>query len=195
MSDAKLSTTIILQKKFEEEIAKLISPKSKKGSILLRYIDRLLQQYEHCDLEAHDVLVEAYIRGLRYIEKNGEDIRVPEAWMRTAALRVIQGNSKKNLRHDKIKYICSDHAKVEEHPLYQVERSDATEKLKLALADLDAEDRLILELRFDGKAFAQIKNEYFVLKGEEIGEAALRQRSSRALKKLRLKFEELYGKF
>lgn len=194
MSDTQLpKTKTVYQKKFEEEVAALIAPGNEQGSSLFRFIERQLRQKKIYELKAHDIFIEAYLRGLDYVDRKSEEIKVPAAWLRTTSVNIIQEIVRKSNCRDKVKHIYSSHAKDESQALHQIEFFEAVEKLRQALECLDADDRFIIKLRFEGKNFREIQTYYYELKGEEIEEATLRKRASRAMERLRLKFVELYG--
>ena len=159
-------------------------PEEKESYLLLKnFIKRTLSQFNLKNTCVEDIISEVYLRGEKLIN-SGEDIRNPGAWIRVTAynvIREIQRQKQKEQPNSELVELKVSPQKTEDNQ----EREQNFLKLKQSLQSLNEKDRQILELRFFQDLSWQEVTEYFVSRGEVVASATVRQRGSRALKRLR----------
>ncbi len=129
------------------------------------------------------VMNEALIRACEAI-RNGKSIEKPSAWLRATMMNIVRELSRQK----------SDHIELDENSLEGLENSvapDLTEEFrwsKIAFRKLKPQDRKLLRLKIvNGLHWREIQ-EIYAAEGQDVSETTLRQRKTRALRRLR----ELY---
>ncbi len=129
------------------------------------------------------VMNEALIRACEAI-RNGKSIEKPSAWLRATMMNIVRELSRQK----------SDHIELDENSLEGLENSvapDLTEEFrwsKIAFRKLKPQDRKLLRLKIvNGLHWREIQ-EIYAAEGQHVSETTLRQRKTRALRRLR----ELY---
>ena len=79
-----------LRQDFLNTVSRLQSPGNSVGNSLITFLKRISQQYAVHSLEPLDILNQATLQGLDYIEREGQGIANVDAWLRTTALQIIQ---------------------------------------------------------------------------------------------------------
>jgi len=165
---------------------------SDSGAHVLAYIRRTLLQFRlDGAYEVHDILVEVYTRGRRLIDK-GENIHVLSAWTRCTAYNVIR-----ELRRERDK--VSDYLDLDNLPsskpnyLSELMMADEVMAMRSAFEQLNDDSRTILRLRVvEQMSWQDVRKKLATLKGSETpSENVLRQKCSRALRRLRAIYEEI----
>ena len=178
---------------FDHVIQELLSPttaeKRIKSNALFAYVQRLIKQFNLFDVDVEDVITESYLRAIKYIEKTGKEIHVPEAFIKRTSLNVVREMSRKRNRfqttdYDSVQYQIT--ADEELSNLACEEFSDTQiESLKLSLHKLKPQDRKMLILwKIDRLAWKQIVEELSA-DGQKLTVSAARKRGQRILEKLR----------
>lgn len=182
-----------LKNDFCNEVSQLLTPNNFKGTSLYAFVKKLANKWNARQVDIHEIIIEGVKRGIEHIEKTGETIEKPEAWLRKVCTHILS---------DEIDKIVKEEKKVEKQKhdldniyntfpsepdlMCRLERSDE------ALRSLSASDQQIIRLRFfEGRTYEQIQH-YYELQEEVITIPALRKRESRALKRLRVKFFAIY---
>ena len=144
------------------------------------------------DLDIREVLIEATTRGLYRIERTGEEIHYPRAWLSKTCtfimLDMMKAEKKNRLIKEKNTYLLPT-----THALDQLESDEERNAVKQALSYLSDSDQEIIELRFyQGKKYKEIQAHYLEIAGVSIKVPTLRKRESRAIERLQAQFLELY---
>ncbi len=79
-----------LRQNFLDTISRLQAPENPIGSSLVSYLERIIQQYSVRSLEPLDIINQATLQGVDYIDREGQAIANVEAWLRTTALQIVQ---------------------------------------------------------------------------------------------------------
>jgi RNA polymerase sigma factor (sigma-70 family) len=182
------------QADFWNAVSEFLLPNHYKGTALLRFIKHRSGKWG-VRVEPVDVLADAIKRGAEYIQKSGCAISKPEAWLRVTCTNILRDEVKSNLKQELYANDIVEQMQSFDNPLIETELLEQLEKLQEALRMLSVEDRELIQLRFiSGKTYKQVQKFYSAGDEEERGIplATLRQRESRALKKLREVFFKLY---
>lgn len=177
------------RQQFETDFLELQKQDSSTGRLMYVFLRRTLGNFhlQGSYNEAY-VLNEAYIRGIKCIEK-GEQIFHPSAWLRKTAYNIIR-----ELHRDHQKCTKLDETIAESLSTFSVAEELTTNLiiLRLAFQMLDPKDQRLLNLKIvEGLAWKNI-SEILRRYGErDCSEAGLRKRKERALIRLRKKFHML----
>lgn len=175
---------------FDQVTQEFFNSKNPVSKELLAYVQRLLYQFRISNkYEAKDILIEVYIRGIKQTEA-GKSIDIPIAWIKRASLNVIRER-----RRELDKF---EEWNVEQEPYLEGTDSiseekclEALQKMRIAFKRLEPEERQILHLRVVKKMPWKDVSHCLVQSGSAVcSENLLRQRGSRALKKLKKIYEE-----
>ncbi|MBV6621382.1 MAG: sigma-70 family RNA polymerase sigma factor [Rivularia sp. (in: Bacteria)] len=177
---------------FDAEFETLLFPGSSSAHSMLGFILRSLAQFNLSrSFTVTEILIEAYVRGVKQIEK-GEYIENPIPWIRSTSYNIIREYSRQRNR------ICQLEEERIEPPtdcslLDFKDVNEDLERVLLAFEKLDEEEKEILKL----KIIEKLKWKEIIQVLEERGircknEAALRKRKERALKHLREIYHSLY---
>jgi RNA polymerase sigma factor (sigma-70 family) len=183
----------VLKDAFLHDVSCLLEPSNPKGRAFLNYLQRTGKQLNIKNLDPHELISDATMRGLTYIDDNSKRIDNTQAWLRKVCtyimLDMVKGEKKNRLLKEKNK--SSDQ---ETDPLDKADSDEQKEMLKQVLSFLSKEDQQILDLKFyQGLSYKEIQQFYLDSLGKSIQIPALRQRESRALQRLRKQFLEKYG--
>ena len=178
----------VMRQEFDAAVESILAIRNSDGYSFLSFVKRTLFQFR---LQAmHDVLdivVEAYLRGVRLIE-SGTDIKNPTAWLRRTVYNIIREYSRAERRDRR------DIALIESKAMAQRLRGDEDEQLKAvwnAFHKISSEDQDILVIRyFDRKSWQEIHQELQTTCDEQVDIGTLRVRGSRAMKRLRGKYHD-----
>ena len=162
----------------------------------LTAIQRTLRQYQLSPrIEAYEVLNEAYLRGKKYLQ-TGKDIRNPHAWLKATAFRVVCERRRK-LVAGLLEPHLIDALEPDEgmNPLQRQILEEDYSTLNQALHQLREEEpeaTYLLYLRtLEEWSWAEIRARLLAIHQQAPSEATLRQRGSRAKKRLRQIFIEM----
>lgn len=174
---------------FDQALSEILSKDNVHAYTLLSTIQRTLQQY-HLDaqFEAHEILHEAYLRGKKKLQ-TGEVIRNPYAWLKATAFHVIYERKRQHRASATDPQVIE--AMLPDYRLNLMQQQMLLEELDLlyqALHLLHQEDptgTCLLYLRtVRGWSWSQI-SQWLAAQGQPLSsEAALRQRASRAKRRL-----------
>ena len=151
--------------------------------LLNHFIKRTLKQFKLNNICVEDVISEVYLRGVKLIN-SGEEIRNPGAWIRVTSYNVIREMHRKKQKEQPNSELVELKVSPQETEDNQ-EKEQNLLKLKKLLQTLNEKDKQILELRFFQDKSWQEVIEYLVSQGEIVTNSTVRQRGSRALKRLR----------
>lgn len=178
------------KKSFDFTVEGLLNPttltnSSEQNSCLLlkHFIKRTLAQFKLKNACVEDLISEVYLRGLKLIN-SGEEIRNPGAWIRVTAYNVIREMHREKQKEQSNSELVELKVSSQENENYQ-ETEENFLKLKQLLKSLNDKDKQILELRFFQDLSWQEITDYLSSQGEVLTSATVRQRGSRALKRLR----------
>jgi DNA-directed RNA polymerase specialized sigma24 family protein len=181
--------------KFKTSFEALVprNPALLRKSPIYLAVQRKLRQSGVFDISPLDILYDVWLLGVQSIER-GKPIQKPDAWVYTVALRVIARKiPKKGKHHHFVEYdsVTDEHIALDnsDETEYGDARSSLHQKVRQAWLHLDTQDREILEsVLLDNRSYADLAK-CQVQKGERpVEPTTLRQRKSRAMKKLK----ELY---
>jgi len=79
-----------LKQNFLDTISRLQAPENPRGNSLVRYVKRTIQQHSVHSIEPLDIINQATLQGLDYIESEGQGIANVEAWLRATALQIVR---------------------------------------------------------------------------------------------------------
>ena len=175
---------------FDAEFQTLLFPGSSSAHSMLSFVLRSLIQFNLSQsFTVTEILIEAYLRGIKQIEK-GEYIENPIPWIRSTSYNIIREYSRERrklyqLEEEKLEFRANCSLVV-----FQ-EINENLEKVLLAFEKLDEEEKEILRLKIvenlKWKEIIEILGE----RGIKKNEAALRKRKERALKHLRQIYHSL----
>jgi RNA polymerase sigma factor (sigma-70 family) len=179
--------------KFLGDVSFLLEKSNPGGRAFLNYLQRTGKQLNIQNLEPHELISEATMRGLAYINDTSKGINNTKAWLRKTCnyimLDMVKGEKKNRLLKAKNK-----DPEQEDNPFYEVELDEQKEFLRSVLSFLSKEDQEIIGLKFyKGLSYKDIQQYYMESESKSIKVTALRQRESRALQRLRKQFSEKYG--
>ncbi|MBD2105318.1 RNA polymerase sigma factor [Leptolyngbya sp. FACHB-261] len=193
-------------------LALLASDSNPEARSLFAYLRRMLNQHGLHEYEAKDILSEVWLRTISKFESGQvTHIEICGAWTRRVAFNYINELSRDEAKRKKpVRELNRRHTGLNQEGLltdFLIEsgvvsqdngsgiEDEADENLRtisFAFERLSKDDRQILYLQFvDGLSFKQISERLSSEGRRTSSEAALRQRSSRARKKLRRIFHQL----
>ncbi|MEA5450535.1 hypothetical protein VB780_18290 [Leptolyngbya sp. CCNP1308] len=174
---------------FDQALSEILGQDNPHAYPILSAIQRTLQQYHlEAQFEAYEILHEAYLRGKRKLQ-TGEVIRNPYAWLKATAFHVIYERKRKHRTSATDPQVME--AVLPDYRLNLMQQQMLSEELDLlyqALHLLHQEDpagTCLLYLRtVRGWSWSQI-SAWLSAEGQPATrEAALRQRASRAKRRL-----------
>lgn len=170
---------------FDREFQIMLDSSSSIGCMMLSYIERSLAQFGlKNSFQAHEILIEAYVRGCKLID-SGEPINNPVAWTKKTTFNVIREHSR-----DRKRLVQAENQQIDKHinqPLEPVE--DFSEDYKLimqAFSRLTLEEQELLTLKVIKKLSWKQISEYLYQKDNKniLPENNLRKKKERILKRL-----------
>lgn len=179
-----------VQDVFDQALGEILGKENPRAYSIMSAIQRTLNQYRLAShYEVHEILHEAYLRGKKKLQA-GETIHNAYAWLRATAVHVIY-ERKRKCRAGTIEphileaVLLDDRVNLMQQQILSEELSLLYKALGL-LQQEDPETTHILYLKtVEGWSWSQIR-EWQMANGEPaINEAALRQRASRAKRRLR----------
>ena len=174
---------------YTDEVRSVLSSGNSSFITLKAFVSIRLKQFKLSGLfcEAY-IINEAYLRGWDKILEEGVRIKNPIPWVRKTCFNIIRELSRKEAKY------CSIETDIFQEQESEDSDFNLTKEImfiKLAYQMLDPREREILNLKIvDGLSWKEISKE-MNLRGDRVGESALRKRKERALKKLR----NLYHQF
>ncbi|NEZ54124.1 RNA polymerase sigma factor [Adonisia turfae] len=181
-----------LKAKFLDEVSYILEPSNVQGKSFLNYLQRVGKQLNIRNLNPHELISDAVMRGLTYIDKNSKGIDNVQAWLRKVCSHIMYDMVKGEKRNRLLKAKNKDLPETAD-PFSEVEEEEQKTVLEAVLPFLSKEDQEILDLRFyRGFSYKEIQQHYLEVAEVFIKIPALRQRESRALRRLREKFWENY---
>ena len=158
---------------------------------LLNRAQRLIKQAKISSISPYDVLYESLIRGLDYIFCKGKSIHNPSGWVYRLVPRVIGDHVRREQRERQLKERLLSN--IEEYSSNQIEDDPFNEhsaerykKVRKSFDQLKDIDKEIVYLHVIlGKSYKEIKEHIIEIHQSDYSLDALRQRVSRALKKMR----------
>jgi predicted RNA polymerase sigma factor len=175
---------------FDQALSDILGKDNPHAYPILRAIQRPLRQYHLADqYEVHEILHEAYLRGKKKLQA-GEVIRNPYAWLRATAFHVIYERKRKHRSSSTDPQIME--AVLPDPRLNLMQQQVLLEELDLLYESLalmhqeDPEGTCLLYLRnVRALSWSQISH-WLAAEGQAVpNEATLRQRASRAKRRLR----------
>ncbi len=163
---------------------------------MFSFIKRALRQYQlHWRMEPHDVLHEAYQRGIAAL-KAGKAITNPHAWLKKTSFNIIReySRSKKGIPTDPaiLSDVVSDD---DDEPMGQLIWQEELQDLRETIAIFAREEPEAFELlclrTLDRLSWQDIAEQWSAKYRQPINDVALRKKLSRAKKKFRLLFHRL----
>lgn len=194
MTREKQQTQVKIHKEdFLKDVSQLLAPSNPTGRAFLNYLQRTGKQLNIKNLDPYELVSDATMRGLTYIDDNSKRIDNTPAWLRKVCtyimLDMVKGEKKNRILKEKNKSL-----EQETDPLSKVESDEQKEILKQVMLLLSEEDQQILDLKFyQGLSYKKIQQFYLDCFGKSIKITALRQRESRALQRLRKQFLQNIG--
>jgi DNA-directed RNA polymerase specialized sigma24 family protein len=162
----------------------------------LTTIERSLRQFHlNSQIEAAEILAEAYLRGKKFLQ-SGQVINNPHAWLKKTAFNVIRERSRQCRKHRVEPY---EEDKISEDPItnfvdiqeLESDFADLRQAIKL-LAKEDPKGAKLLYLKIiQGFSWQEIHDILLQQNQEVASLATLRQRASRAKKRLRHLFHSV----
>ncbi|NJL46907.1 MAG: sigma-70 family RNA polymerase sigma factor [Leptolyngbyaceae cyanobacterium SM2_5_2] len=175
---------------FDQALTEILSHENPQAYSILSAIQRMLRQYRLASqIEPFEILHEAYLRGKQKLQ-TGETITNAHAWLRSTAFYIISERKRKDRDGATEPHILE--AIVLDERINLMQQQILAEELKLlyqALAKLQQEDptsaRLLTLKTFRDWSWGDIRD-WLISQGEPaVSETTLRQRASRAKRRLR----------
>jgi predicted RNA polymerase sigma factor len=139
----------------------------------------------------HEILKEAYLRGKK-LQRTGTTIHTPHAWLKITSFNIIREKSRQERAHHVMVFndhITPSRSLLSDDPLDQIARQDDVDLLYQALKEFEQEDpqtaQLLIWRAIDQLSWEQVSDRLRSLGAEVPQNAALRQRVSRAKKRIR----------
>lgn len=184
--------TEVFKTQFSQEISRILEPSNAKGRSLLNYLQRIAKQLNIKDFNVSELIGEATMRGLALIDKREEAIAEPQAWLRKVCTFILYDMVKDEKKNRELKAKNTYLLEVPDS-FSKIESDEQRTALAKAFKQLSDEDQEILGLRFyQGRQYKDIQRHYLNETSTLIKVPTLRKRESRALQRLRAKFEEEY---
>ena len=189
-SKSKLSKKASEQDVFDQVLSEILGNDNPYAAPIISAIQRTLRQYHLTDqYEAHEILHEAYLRGKKKLQTGGV-IRNPYAWLRVTAFQVIYEHKRKHRSSATDPQVME--AVLPDNRLNLMQQQLLLEELDLLYEAMtmlhkeDPEGTCLLYLRtVQNWSWSQI-SQWLAAEGQSLAnETALRQRASRAKRRLR----------
>lgn len=186
---------------FDQALEEILDKDSAIAYSIVTAVKRMINRFHLTGVEPHELLIRAYLRGKDAL-KAGKQIHNAHAWLRSTVYNIVREDSKrrrKTCAHDPswIENTCGDTR--EDPQTLAIEEEIAAQYVALyqSLQRLKLEEPqvffLIEERHVGSKSWQEIELSYATASGEVgVSQAALRQRYSRGLKRLRKFFHEVY---
>jgi RNA polymerase sigma factor (sigma-70 family) len=164
------------------------------GDSVYKFISNRIKDLNLHNTDFRDVISEAAIRGLDYINKNGKPIQNPKAWIRVTSSNILLEEFRKAKKNCSLSNeILETHDFSSDFDSFNNEDGEPlSENPTKALAAFHRlskpERRIIVYKLFQGKSYREINN---LSVYQQSTEAALRKQYSRAIKNLRQIFNGL----
>ena len=190
-----------LKEDFLDTVSRNLEPGNSEGSSLLFYLQRTARQLNLSDFDVREILIEATVRGLSFIEERAERISNPTAWLRRVCSNImydmVREEKKNRSLKEKVSRDLEDRNLVEGNDAYfnadSAGLNEMYKSLDRATSLLSEADQEILKLRFHKDlTYKDIQELYFYKDGVSVSLPALRKRESRALQRLRSEFRKIY---
>lgn len=186
---------------FNRDVQFLLKPNNPHARSLLAFIKRTIRQF---GLEVYiteiDIFVEAYLRGVRYTQRNQEHIRQPKAWMRRTAYNIIRECKRDRLRYSAAAFdelMDQGPAEAEDAAPGAVDDEaigNAINAVLQALGALSPDDRNLIQWKVvEGLTWQQVQTRLVAAGGDRVSQATLRKRGQRALERLRRAYHIFNG--
>ena len=175
---------------FDQTLSEILGKDNPHATAILSAVQRTLNQYHlAAQFEVHEILHEAYLRGKKKIQA-GDLIHNPYAWLKATAFHVIYERKRKHRASATEPSVLE--AMIADDRLSLMQQQVVQEEIDLlyqALHLLRAEDpygtSLLCQRTVAGWSWGEISR-WLVAEGHPVlNEAALRQRASRAKRRLR----------
>jgi DNA-directed RNA polymerase specialized sigma24 family protein len=175
---------------FDQALTEILGQENPQAYSIMSAIQRMLKQYRLASqIEPFEILHEAYLRGKQKLQ-TGETITNVYAWLRSTAFYVISERKRKDRDGATEPHVLE--AVVQDEHISPMQQQILAEELKLlyqSLAKLQQEDpasaRLLALKTFQDWSWGDIRG-WLISQGEPAAsEATLRQRASRAKRRLR----------
>ena len=182
----------VIRENFLNDISNLIHPLSPEGTRFLNYLEVTARQLAIRDFDAQEIISEAVMRGLIALSEKDQKIQNPQAWLRQVCTYIICDRVKEQKKTRLLKEKTRDISEVPDSFSHIVSHEQHKVVIQ-AYSKLSEEDQKILDLRFyQGLPYKEIQQQYLTTSGRSVKIPTLRKRESRALQRLRVKFQEEY---
>jgi RNA polymerase sigma factor (sigma-70 family) len=180
----------LLKQQFLKEVAELFRVSNPKRAGLINFTRSRILQTRVNGWEEQELLIEACIRSVEYIEKNCREIQNPASFLRQVIINILREEVRKNIKNEQMIRDLDVKESDEENIPIDDEHQLALEHLNASLNKLSLKERELIELRFVKKLSYEEIQKYFVAQGKDVQNLdALRQQMSRALMRLRREFK------
>ncbi|NET32534.1 MAG: sigma-70 family RNA polymerase sigma factor [Cyanothece sp. SIO1E1] len=173
-------------------IQEILHRNNPRSYSVITTIERFLRQFHlSSQVEAHEILSEAYLRGTKFLQ-NGGTINNPYAWLKATSLNIIREQSRKynreqltspELMDSNLDGSGSNHDWISQQNL--ANRVKMLYQALEAFKDINPEGSRLLELQAQGLSWQQIRICLIQESGTAPSEESLRQKGCRARKSLR----------
>ncbi len=186
-----VAATETLKAEFLDEVGELLRPSSKKGTALLNFLQGRGHQLKLRSVDPYELLSDATMRGLNYIETHKQGIQNVHAWLRRVCLYILADMVKAEKR-DRYLHAKNSVFLETDNPFMSIESEEEKHFLKNALTQLSDADQELLDLRyFQNQTYKGIQ-QLLAGRGTNIKLPTLRKRGARALERLRTVLKEEY---
>lgn len=179
----------LIKRQFWDDVSELFRVGNPRGAGLLKFIRQRIKQARVNRWDEQELLIEACLRGVEYIEKNRQEIKYPASWLRKVVVNIIREEVRKNVQNDRVVSNISIEKSSEEDISSENELERALEHLNISLENISSEDQELIELRFFRKLSYKEIQKYLDERGCIYRMDTLRQKMSRALKRLRKEYK------
>lgn len=187
-----------MRERFDLEFQALLDQNNPNTRSIWCFVERTIRQYRlDGDITADEVLMEAYIRGIRHIETKQKMIVNPLGWIRLTANYIILEYSRTARRSVPLETGSAAEAKLavpgEMDNLVRQEEIEADiQALYTALAQLSPrEQEILLRRHVEDLPWCEVGQRLIDCGEAGMNEPALRQQGRRALARLRKLFHAL----
>lgn len=181
------------KQKFNYTVKTLLSPSTKQeiqaSNSILAFISRTINQFGlKGSIEIGEIINESYIRGIKFIEKNGEEIANVDAFIKRISINVIREIARKSKKSIAVEPTIIEEGweqnYLKEEVFLEKFSDEEIKKLSSILQELTPLDFSILHLQVVEKLKAKevvnfLKHEHF------ISEENIRQKKRRILAKIK----------
>ncbi|MGG6240150.1 sigma-70 family RNA polymerase sigma factor [Nodosilinea sp. AN01ver1] len=183
---------------FIAAVSHLLMPDEFKGTAFYKFLLRFVRQWHITNVDLDDVIVEGVKRGIEYIRRHNKPIHKPESWLRQVCLNILRSKVDATIKDERKVKQLTTLAQQPKHPLLEAELIEQLRFLEVALNQLTTDEQRLIRMKFlQRKTYEQIRQHYkYMAAGEEChvpSIQALRKRESRALKRLKAHFFQLYN--